>query len=253
MPRHQSDLPFAIRLDTTGLTAKGGYTSPPLTPISPQELSEAQPSLQAEPLFHNYLRAFHSFHPTSTASSTLTDESITVPINRGDVILVHSIHANGWADGTLLTSGARGWLPTNYCEAYDNIYIRNLLNATTQLWDLLRSEEDGDLSVFVRQDYIRGLIAGVRYLLLGKRLQETLGEVYAEEVIGVLLDEIVLKAFKVVTRAVRFLDVWSQDNAANNNIAPKRSTQIAAPPTSLTNSTSLTVIIDSPRGSRSSD
>ncbi|KAK4966015.1 Ras guanine nucleotide exchange factor bud5 [Elasticomyces elasticus] len=288
MPRHQFDLPSAIRLDTTGLAAKGGYTSPPLTPISPQELSGAQPSLQAEPLFHNYLRAFHSFHPTSTASSTLTDESITVPINRGDVILVHSIHANGWADGTLLTSGARGWLPTNYCEAYDNIYIRNLLNATTQLWDLLRSEEDGDLSVFVRQDYIRGLIAGVRYLLdqsrclhreaplvqshvgirrlrksllndlsclvkLGKRLQETLGEVYAEEVIGVLLDEIVLKAFKVVTRAVRFLDVWAQDNAANNNTVPKRSTQIAAPPTSLTNSTSLTVIIDSPRGSRSSD
>lgn len=47
----------------------------------------------------------------------------------GDVILVHYIHSNGWADGTLLASGARGWLPTNYCDAYDPEDWRNLLTA----------------------------------------------------------------------------------------------------------------------------
>jgi hypothetical protein len=89
-----------------------------------------------------------------------------VPINQGDVILVHSVHPNGWADGTLLASGARGWLPTNYCEPYDHPTIRTLLKALTNLWDLVRDGENGDLMVFMRQDYVRTLIAGVRFFLV---------------------------------------------------------------------------------------
>lgn len=120
-----------------------------------------------QPVFHNYLRAFYHFHPTSTVSSSAADESsITVPINQGDVILVHSVHPNGWADGTILASGERGWLPTNYCEAYDHPSIRNLLNALTQLFDHVRDAENGDMVVFTKQDYVRGMIAGVRYFLV---------------------------------------------------------------------------------------
>jgi hypothetical protein len=89
-----------------------------------------------------------------------------VPINQGDVILVHSVHPNGWADGTLLGSGARGWLPTNYCEPYDHPSVRNLLTALTHLWDLVRSNEHQTLVVFSRQDYVRGMIAGVRFFLV---------------------------------------------------------------------------------------
>jgi hypothetical protein len=138
--------------------------SPPLTPRTSREgLPQRQP---AQPVFHNYLRAFYHFHPSSTVSSSTDESSITVPINQGDVILVHSVHPNGWADGTLLASGARGWLPTNYCEAYDHTTIRSLLNALTHLWDLVRDGENGDLIVFTKQDYVRGMIAGVRFFLV---------------------------------------------------------------------------------------
>ena len=151
-------------------SSRGGHSatshsqmSPPLTPRSSQEPLADQPS---QPVFHNYLRAFYHFHPSSTVSSSTDESSITVPINQGDVILVHSVHPNGWADGTLLASGARGWLPTNYCEPYDHPTIRTLLNALTHLWDLVRDGENGDLLVFTRQDYVRTLIAGVRFFLV---------------------------------------------------------------------------------------
>ncbi|KAF1960232.1 ras GEF [Byssothecium circinans] len=218
--------------------------SPPLTPRSSREgLEQLQPSM---PVFHNYLRAFYHFHPSSTVTSSTDQSSITVPISQGDVILVHSVHPNGWADGTLLASGARGWLPTNYCEPYDHPSIRSLLNALTTLWDLVRDGENGDLVVFTKQDYVRGMIAGVRFFLertqcltrdsslivahvglrrmrkglLGdlsslvkatKTLQDALQSTETPVPVFGQLDELVFKAFKLVTRAVRFLDIWAQD------------------------------------------
>lgn len=121
-----------------------------------------------QPIFHNYLRAFYHYEPSSTVSSNTDETSITVAIKQGDVILVHSVHPNGWADGTLLASGARGWLPTNYCEPYDHVTIRNLLNALTHLWDLVRDGENGDLFAFTKQDYVRGMIAGIRFFLVSR-------------------------------------------------------------------------------------
>lgn len=139
--------------------------SPPLTPRTSHEV--LSPTLShPETTFHHYLRAFYHFHPESTVSSTGDESSITVPINQGDVILVHSIHPNGWADGSLLTSGARGWLPTNYCEPYEPPEVRSLLNSLTNLWDLVRSPEHESLLVFSRQDYVKGMIAGVRLFLV---------------------------------------------------------------------------------------
>jgi hypothetical protein len=139
--------------------------SPPLSPDGSQDVFEEQ---QIVPTFHNYLRAFHEFHPESTVTSSNNESSITVPIDQGDVILVHSIHPNGWADGTLLGSGARGWLPTNYCEPFDPPELRNLLNSLTNLWDLVRSSEHESLLAFSRQDYVRGMIAGVRLFLVSR-------------------------------------------------------------------------------------
>lgn len=180
---------------------------------------------------------------------------MTATIRPGDLILVHSVHTNGWADGTVLNTGARGWLPTNYCETYDHSYLRNLLNAMTQFWDLLGAGDDANLSTFVRQDYIRGLIAGVRSLLeranclhrdaplvqritairrmrkglladlstlvqIAKRLQETISEAYAGDVVHVLLDELVTKAFKVVTRAVGFVDILTHETVETEHTKP---------------------------------
>ncbi|KAB8698127.1 hypothetical protein FH972_026377 [Carpinus fangiana] len=231
---------------------QGQQMTPPLTPVTPTTASTIRqsplptPVEHEQPSFHNYLRAFYHFHPTAPVSSVSEESSITVPINQGDVILVHSIQPNGWADGTLLTSGARGWLPTNYCEAYDHDVIRNLLSALTQVWEFIRGHEDGDTAVFAKQDYVRGMIAGVRVFLeraqclnrdsplvqqhsglrrmrkaiLGelssfvksaRNLQEVCHTPMAPELLYDHLDDIVLKSFKVVTRAVKFLDAWNQD------------------------------------------
>lgn len=138
--------------------------SPPLTPTTAGDSMIQQ--LPVQPVFHHYLRAFYHYVPASTVSSSTDESSITVAIKQGDVILVHSVHPNGWADGTLLGSGARGWLPTNYCEPYDHPTIRNLLNALTHLWDLVRDGESGNLVAFTKQDYVRGMIAGIRFFLV---------------------------------------------------------------------------------------
>lgn len=135
--------------------------TPPLTPHSSQEALSLQDE-RSQAVFHNYLRAFYAFRPINPVSSG----TVTLPLNEGDVILVHSVHTNGWADGTLLVSGARGWLPTNYCEAYEHELIRSLLKALTTFWDLIRGGSNDTLTVFGNQDYMRGLIAGVRLLLV---------------------------------------------------------------------------------------
>lgn len=133
--------------------------TPPTTPHGSQEdlSNDSSP-----PVFHNFLRAFYPFHP----SYAMTDSAVTLPLNEGDVVLVHSIHTNGWADGTLLVSGARGWLPTNYCYAYDPDEMRNLLKALLNFWDLLRSASVDDKEIFSNQEFMKGVIAGVRYLLV---------------------------------------------------------------------------------------
>ena len=220
--------------------------------------SDGQAQEDQHSLFHNYLRAFCHFDPPSSGDESDEAHLMTASIRPGDLILVHSIHKNGWADGTVLTTGARGWLPTNYCENFDHPHMRNLLNAMTQFWDLLGAPEDATLSTFVRQDYVRGLIGGVRYLLeqsdclhrdailvqrhagirrmrkglladlatlvqIAKRLQETISEPFASEVVHVLLDDLVAKAFRVVTRAVGFVDMLAQETVGTET---KRTTAV---------------------------
>lgn len=134
--------------------------TPPTTPEGSQE--ELDSPTNSAPVFHSFLRAFYPFHP----SYAMTGSAVTLPLNEGDVVLVHSIHTNGWADGTLLVSGARGWLPTNYCYAYDPDEARNLLKALLNFWDLCRSTAVNDKEIFGNQEFMKGIIAGVRYLLV---------------------------------------------------------------------------------------
>ncbi|KAF1810180.1 ras GEF [Eremomyces bilateralis CBS 781.70] len=237
----------SIKLSRSPSIRSNAQISPPPTPKRSRELLPTPPlQPEKEPTFHNYLRAFHHFHPSSTVTSAGDESSITVPINLGDVILVHSVHPNGWADGTLLASGSRGWLPTNYCEPYDHPSIRALLNALTQLWDLVRSAEEENVISLSRPDYVRAMIAGVRIFLdksnclnrespliqsdvalrrlrkgllgdlssfvkISKKLQTVLQRECTNAEASEVLDQLVLKGSKVVIRAVRFLDVRSQD------------------------------------------
>ncbi|KAH8167063.1 hypothetical protein CIB48_g1170 [Xylaria polymorpha] len=217
--------------------------TPPSTPNESQEDLVSQPPEPPRPVFYNFLRAFYPFQP----ACTVTDSTITLPLNEGDVVLVHSIHTNGWADGTLLATGARGWLPTNYCESYDPEEMRNLLKALLNFWDLLRSTVTDDQDIFENQEFMKGIIAGVRYLLerthcltretptiqrseglrrgrkgllselsllvkTAKRLQGMLRypTQFSDEANDVI-DEMILRAFKVVVRGVRFLDLLEED------------------------------------------
>lgn len=134
--------------------------TPPATPNGSQE--DLAPDPPAPPVFHNFLRAFYPFSP----SNAMADSSVTLPLEEGDVVLVHSIHTNGWADGTLLASGARGWLPTNYCEPFDPEDLQSLLKSLLNFWDILRSTSVDDSELFRNQEFMKGIIAGVRFLLV---------------------------------------------------------------------------------------
>jgi len=139
-------------------------------PITPQQIKDDKEELEGTPTteqrpFIDYLRACYPYYPPYDATS----ETVTLPLNAGDIILIHSVDANGWADGTLLNSGLRGWLPTNFCEAYDIEPMQNLLTALTNLFDLVRSGTDEYLVKFYNQDYTRAMVAGVRYLLVSCR------------------------------------------------------------------------------------
>lgn len=130
--------------------------TPPLTP------HDSEMSFERHTDFPTYLRASYPYQPEEDQRPT----TVTLPLNSGDVILIHSVHSNGWADGTLLVSGARGWLPTNYCEGYDSEPIRNLMKALTVFWDLVKGSNAVGFVVFRNSDYVRGLVAGVRCLLV---------------------------------------------------------------------------------------
>lgn len=139
----------------------GGEMTPPLTPNDSQEgLNFGDRVWGSE--FHNYVRASHHFHPACDENSL----TVTLPLDSGDIILVHSIHINGWADGTLLNSGARGWLPTNYCEPYGGEHIHALLKSLTNFYDMVRGRTNEGSKIFNSQDYVQGLVAGVRNLLV---------------------------------------------------------------------------------------
>ncbi|MBE3043480.1 hypothetical protein IMZ48_13095 [Candidatus Bathyarchaeota archaeon] len=148
----------------TGNAYSHSNMTPPATPCTADEHEHASAHMghPPPPVFYNFLRAFYPFHP----EHAITDSSVALPLNEGDVILVHSIHTNGWADGTLLVTGDRGWLPTNYCESYEPEEMRSLLKALLNFWDLLRSTSVSDNEIFGNQEFMKGIIAGVRYLLV---------------------------------------------------------------------------------------
>ncbi|KAK4464683.1 ras guanine nucleotide exchange factor domain-containing protein [Cladorrhinum samala] len=225
--------------------------TPPATPNGSQENLHAQTQItEPPPAFHNFLRAFYPFQP----EYIVQDSTVTLPLIEGDVVLVHSIHTNGWADGTLLVDGTRGWLPTNYCEAYDPIEMKSLLKALLNFWDLMRTTSGNDSEIFGNQEFMKGIIAGVRYLLeqtdcltrerplvqrhegLRRSRKSLLSELSslvktakrltdAQRVtdmgeVNEVVDEMILRAFKIVIKGVRFMDILEDD----------RRSQIPEPP-----------------------
>ncbi|KAI9884572.1 MAG: hypothetical protein M1823_003644 [Watsoniomyces obsoletus] len=231
-------------------------TAPPATQREPNELTpsisdenddheriSSLPSLlRPSPAARHFLRAFCSFEPEESSSTT-----ITLSLLEGDLIMVHSVHTNGWADGTRLASGARGWLPTNYCDVYEPEAIKTLLDALREIWARLRTEDATQGRFEPDETFVRGMIEGVRWLLeqcncltrdcppvkANERLRRTRRALLADLSALVKLtkrlpdaatkddqpftssravdaiDEMTLKAYRVVMRGVRFLDLSS--------------------------------------------
>ena len=95
---------------TKTTTTTAGFVShftPPQTPPSPSPdfQLDLQPATQS--LFHNYLRAMHSFAPSAESMPDDDASQSAVALRPGDLILVHCVHANGWADGTVLNTSER--------------------------------------------------------------------------------------------------------------------------------------------------
>ncbi|KAG8527911.1 uncharacterized protein KY384_006827 [Bacidia gigantensis] len=235
----------ASRLSSCGARQSSGELTPPLTP------DEDVSSFAQQVDFYTFLQAVYPYHPLTEIEDP---SSVILPLNAGEVILIHSIHSNGWADGTLLSTGERGWLPTNHCQGYASDPINPLLKALTVFWDLSKNFEAGDHNIINRSDFVRGFLAGVRCLLertdcFNKESQNVISsyrihkhrkallsdfsafvkatkslkfsDEYDTE--GINVTELVLKAFKTVTRAVKFLDAWEahqQTLAVHSNHGP---------------------------------
>ncbi|KAI1004147.1 hypothetical protein K3495_g4064 [Podosphaera aphanis] len=211
--------------------------------MQPQIISDDQQSPStSQPIFHSFLRAFYPFTQTYAVSDTTV-----ISLNEGDVILIHSIHTNGWADGTVLSSGARGWLPTNFCEPYEPEPMQCLLSAFLNFWDTLRLGVGNDSEFYFSYAIVQDVIAGVKYLfekthcssrdspflcqdgmlrryrkvLLSelaslcknaKRLKEASvnPRPSAEEInqINDSIDEMMIRVFRIITCGIRFLDIF---------------------------------------------
>ena len=231
--------PLKIKKRRDGEPSQQVEAITPDNSISIPDVQESPVVADAEPhtIFQSLLRAVYPF----AAASTLSSSTISLSLGVGDLIFVHSVHTNGWADGTLLKNGERGWLPTNYCQMYDEPRILPLLRSLIDFWDLVRVSSSEDEFVW-GADYMRGMIAGVRFLLersdcltrdspliktygdlrrcrkallselslfvkTGKKLQvQPQGQPLEE-----LLDELLLKAFLIISRSVAFLDIWNDN------------------------------------------
>ncbi|KAH0356145.1 ras GEF, partial [Aureobasidium melanogenum] len=159
---------------------------------------------EAPPFDRKYLRASHDYQPEQTAiSGSSGGISITAPLREGDIALIHLLHPNGWADGTILSTGTRGWIPTNYCQIYDPQPMRSLLHALTRIWDYLSLGANDETLSEDRQDYVQGLVAGVRRLL----------EHCDYAVVWSTIDKYLSNASRVACRGARFLDIWAQSTS----------------------------------------
>ncbi|KAJ5167930.1 uncharacterized protein N7482_003524 [Penicillium canariense] len=207
-------------------------------------------------------------YPCLSVGGDVSQTTVILPLHQGDIIFVHSIHTNGWADGTLLETGARGWLPTNYCDTYDQLPMRRLLDALSGFWDITHGGLES-LGNFGNQDRVQaqGLIDGVRFLLAHdslrrirkalladlsslvqttKKFHEIASGQPMDDEVEYLIDKMLLKAFQTVTRGVRFLDVWSAEVGLNRTITELEPPQIALNDIPLTSGSEASPMLFNP-------
>ncbi|KAK6495252.1 hypothetical protein TWF481_003278 [Arthrobotrys musiformis] len=187
-----------------------------------------------------FMRAFYHFRPFQNADTA----TVTIALSPGDMIMVHNIHENGWADGTALASGSRGWLPTNFCASYEVDEMQPLLKASIAVFEECRVASNASF-VTASQTVVADVVNGVRHLLevtdcltrdsenvqtdeairktrkvllselsvLVKTARRLPDELDGEELTSQaqdLIDDMILSSFRVVVRGTKFLDAWCE-------------------------------------------
>lgn len=187
-----------------------------------------------------FLRALHSFDATTLHSSG-TDEdpsSICLSFVEAELILLHSIHPSGWGDATILATGSRGWIPTNYFVPYSEPKMVPVLSAVLNFVLAPKTQplpKPNDSEFTFAPAAISTIVAGVRSLLEScnsltrdspvvrnsQSIRKFRKVLLAELAILVSLakqhknssensniQQLVSVSYKIIFRCVVFLDIW---------------------------------------------
>lgn len=194
-----------------------------------------------------FLRALHGFDASSLVSDVSDPEedpaNICLSFQESEVVLLHSIHPSGWGDATVLSTGTRGWIPTNYFTPYTDSKVTPLLSAVLSFAINPKShpvstEKNGEFTF--SQSAITNIVAGVRSLLeaCGTLTRDTsiikksqairkfrkillaelaifvsLAKQYRNTIDDFEIEKLITGSYKVVSRAVVFLDIWTIDTS----------------------------------------
>lgn len=233
-------------------------------------LSDSQP-----PTGYPFLRALHAFDASSLSSDVADPEedpaSICLTFQESEIVLLHSIHPSGWGDATILSTGARGWIPTNYFTPYTDPKVTPLLlavlgfvlNPKSQPLTHANGLDSAETEFSFSQGSITNIVAGVRSLLesCGALTRDTqiirrsqairkfrkillaelailvsLAKQYRNTTEDANIERLVTGSYKIISRAVLFVDIWTIDTSHTDNDEPEtHSTLLNAGTSSIDN------------------
>lgn len=219
-----------------GFSSNMTSSSPPAN-SSDSDLNSIPDSASGYP----FLRALHSFDATTLFSSANDEDpsSVCLSFVEAELVLLHSIHPSGWGDATILATGARGWIPTNYFTPYSEPKVVPVLSAVLNFVLAPKSHplpKPNDTSYTFSPAAISAIVAGVRSLLeaCGALTRDTpivrkspsirkfrkillaelailvsLAKQYKYTTDDADIARLVAGSYKIIFRAVVFLDIWS--------------------------------------------
>lgn len=126
--------------------------------------TSARPALA--PLNRKYLRAVHDFEQPADSGDDAANSSTKSNLTAGDIVMVHLTNSQGWADGTILNTGRRGWLPASYCRPYDHENVRSFFHGLTRLWVFCNQDTVPFTQRARIKDDVKPLVQGVRQTLV---------------------------------------------------------------------------------------
>ncbi|OLL26815.1 Cell division control protein 25 [Neolecta irregularis DAH-3] len=118
--------------------------------------THTQPPLSARAVPPAYLRVLHAFEPALVSAA----HAECLALEDNQILQVHTLHPSGWAFGTILASGRRGWFPSNYCEQYTLAAMRPVISASSLLYATVRAKRASHYQAAVAcvVSAIRGLL-----------------------------------------------------------------------------------------------